>query len=304
MKRMPIGSAKLAYRVYGDGPINIVIEPALNASSAEWWHIAERLSKQYQLAVLVYDRAGYGKSSASKLERTPKNIAAELGELLDKLDTADKLILIGHSQGGLYAQQFARLFPERIRALVLLDPLSAHDNRFQELLSKEEYEGSGVNKLTSLRLAETITRWRLGFLFKRMLKLAPPFHYYKNFDKKGESYILKGLTRVDQNRASVQEYTLSHDPKTIAPLQSRKGFPPVPLYVITHTSDIAIDEIMRYGGLSLEQARNVENVWQSLMKEYLNLTDDSRHIQASKSGHYIHLTEPECLDKAMEYLLF
>jgi pimeloyl-ACP methyl ester carboxylesterase len=302
MKMMPIGSAKLAYRVYGDGPIGVVIEPALNASSAEWWHIAERLSKQYQLAVLVYDRAGYGKSSASKLERTPKNLAAELGELLDKLDSAEKLILIGHSQGGLYVQQFARLFPERIRGLILLDPLSANDNRFQELLSKEEYEGSGLNKLTSLRLAETITRWRLGFLFKRMLKLAPPFHYYPHFPDRTKKYILKGLTRVDQNRASVQEYVKSHDPKVISSLQTRKGFPSVPLYLITHTSEVAIDEIMRYGSLSRESAQNVENVWQSLMKEYLEFTPDSQHLQAKNSGHYMHLSEPECLDRAMEYM--
>ena len=50
-----------------------------------------------------------------------------------------QITILAHSQGGLYAQQFARLYPEMVEKLVLLDLLSANDNRFKSELSKREY---------------------------------------------------------------------------------------------------------------------------------------------------------------------
>ena len=73
-------SAALAYEKYGDGDVDLVIEMGLGASMAEWRQLAEKLAGKH--TVLLYQRAGYGASSTSALERTPKNIAAELHLLL------------------------------------------------------------------------------------------------------------------------------------------------------------------------------------------------------------------------------
>jgi pimeloyl-ACP methyl ester carboxylesterase len=301
MRTMKIKTAKLAYRIFGSGPIGIVVEPGLNASSAEWWHIAERLSQF--TAVLVYDRAGYGKSSPSRLERTPRHVATELHELLSGLNMADKLVLIGHSIGGLYVQQFARLHPEKVKGLILLDPMSANHYRLPELLSKEEFDKSGMNKLTALKLAELLTRFRLGLLFRRFLRQAPPFTHYRDFTKEAERYILRGLVRYNQNRIAVKEYELSQNEDHVKHLTEKHHFPVIPISLITHTSDIVIDEMMRYEELGRVGAQNVEKVWRYLMKEYLSFSDYSQYIEAVNSGHYIHLTEPECLDTAMKFVL-
>lgn len=71
-----IPSAQLAYALYGDGEVGVVVEMGLGASMAEWRQLAKRLSGQR--TVLLYQRAGYGSSSVSALERTPGNIAMEL----------------------------------------------------------------------------------------------------------------------------------------------------------------------------------------------------------------------------------
>ena len=97
MEILDIGSARIACRLYGAGENTFVIDTALGTCSAEWWHIAEILGRNNQ--VLVYDRPGYGESSVSSLERTPRNIAAELKKLLDLLHIDKNIILIGHSQG-------------------------------------------------------------------------------------------------------------------------------------------------------------------------------------------------------------
>ena len=107
-----ISSAQLAYALYGDGKVGIVIEMGLGASMAEWNQLAKRLSGQR--TVLLYQRAGYGSSSVSTLERTPGNIAMELRRLLEQIPHQEKVILLAHSQGGLYAWKFIQRFPKSI----------------------------------------------------------------------------------------------------------------------------------------------------------------------------------------------
>lgn len=59
--------------------------------------------------------------------RSPKNIAVELHTLLQNLPCSSKVTLLAHSQGGLYAQQFARMYPDMVSGIVFVDPLSAKD---------------------------------------------------------------------------------------------------------------------------------------------------------------------------------
>ncbi|HEX3028758.1 MAG TPA: alpha/beta hydrolase [Clostridia bacterium] len=297
MDFIDIGTAKIAYKVFGSGRINIIIESGISSCCSEWWHIGKELSEAFN--ILTYDRAGYGCSSQSSMPRTPENIARELYELLSHFETEEKILLIGHSQGGLYVQQFARLFPEIVKGIILIDPLSGKDNLFKELLDPEEYTKSGVNKLKGFKLGQLFTRLRLGFLLVPLLKKGPPFYYYNNFDRDAEEYILSSLKKPMQYRTAIDEYELSHDEKYIAGLKEKSGFPEIPLILFTHTSVTAIEENMHYGGNTRELAEKVETIWQRVMKEYLDFSSLSEWIQAERSSHYIHLTEFELIKKAI-----
>lgn len=111
-----IPSAQLAYALYGDGEVGVVIEMGLGASMAEWRQLAERLSGER--TVLLYQRAGCGASSVSALERTPGDVAMELHQLLEQVPHQEKVTLLAHSQGGLYAWKFAKMYPELICKLL------------------------------------------------------------------------------------------------------------------------------------------------------------------------------------------
>ena len=126
--RLSVDTATLAYDIFGSGKIDMVIEMGLGAVMGEWWNLARRLSAHH--TILLYERAGYGSSSMSTLERTPENIARELYILMQQLGCDDQVTFLAHSQGGLYAQQFARLYPAFVRKLVLLDPLSPETTGF------------------------------------------------------------------------------------------------------------------------------------------------------------------------------
>ena len=170
-----ISSAQLAYALYGDGKVGIVIEMGLGASMAEWNQLAKRLSGQK--TVLLYQRAGYGASGDSALARTPGNIALELRQLLEQLPHEEQVTLLGHSQGGLYVWKFARMYPELVCRVVLLDPLSPEDYRFRVELTEEEFKKSGADKTEGLRLNLKLTRLHLGWLVKKTMAGAPPFYY-------------------------------------------------------------------------------------------------------------------------------
>jgi hypothetical protein len=186
-----------------------------------------------------------------------------------------------------------------VKAVILLDPLSANDNKAKELLTSKEYAGSGFDKTSSFKIAFALTKLGLGFLFRPLLKRSPPFYYYKDFSKEATDYILSSLTKPHHYKTAMMEYEISHLEDKITHLKTKDGFPDIPLILITHTSEIMIEEIMHFGGSDRATAEKVENVWQDLMREYLTLSSKSKYVQAKNSGHYIHLTEFPVLEQAL-----
>jgi pimeloyl-ACP methyl ester carboxylesterase len=117
-------AAGLGYcRYSGDGP-PLVLLTGLGNTMQSWppsfVHALNRFA-----GVVVYDRRGYGRSSALQAEPvTAKAVAADLGALLAHLPIRGPVVLVGHSLGGLYAQFFARNYPKKVAAVVLLDASS------------------------------------------------------------------------------------------------------------------------------------------------------------------------------------
>lgn len=102
IKYQRVNNLLMAYAVFGEEPIDLVIEMGLGACMDEWWHIAQKLSDTH--TVLLYERFGCGSSQKSSRERTPANIAKELYCLLKYLPHKKQITILAHSQGGLYAQ--------------------------------------------------------------------------------------------------------------------------------------------------------------------------------------------------------
>jgi pimeloyl-ACP methyl ester carboxylesterase len=297
-----IGSAKIAYRLFGNGKKILVIDAGLSSCSAEWWHIAETLSDKYR--ILLYDRAGYGESSLSSLERTPENIALELDKLLNLVGIEKDFILIGHSQGGLYAIEYAFTYCNKVKGLILLDPATPFDDMFREKLTAEEFKNSGVNKTFSYKAGLFIASVGLGFILKPLLKKSPPFYYY-NFANDASQYILKALTRKNTYKTALAEYASTHngvDTADIVKAIDTSALNTMPARIITHSSDFYIKELKYYGNMDEPTAKKVEHLWQDIMKKYLALSSNTQHIIAPNSGHYIHLTDFEVLKSTIDSL--
>lgn len=104
----------------GAGP-PVVLEAGIAASSASWKMVQDALSGRFR--VVSYDRLGLGYSDPAPSPRTLQNLLADLDSVIEAARVEKPFVLTGHSFGGLLVRHYAARFPEKVRALVLLDPL-------------------------------------------------------------------------------------------------------------------------------------------------------------------------------------
>jgi pimeloyl-ACP methyl ester carboxylesterase len=104
----------------GQGPVAVVFESGFGQGAGVWKDVIADLGAQCRC--IAYARAGLGKSGTDGKPKTIEEHVQDLGAVIDQLAPDTKVVLVGHSYGGLLATEFARLHPERLRGLVLVDP--------------------------------------------------------------------------------------------------------------------------------------------------------------------------------------
>lgn len=97
----------------------VVLESGYGDDSKRWNSIVSEIATLTE--VLVYDRAGLGKSEGSSNPRTSLEMVKELKELLSKVDITQPFILVGHSFGGVNARLYASIYPDNVGGLLLVD---------------------------------------------------------------------------------------------------------------------------------------------------------------------------------------
>jgi pimeloyl-ACP methyl ester carboxylesterase len=75
--------------------------------------------------VCAYDRSGVGRSPKGEDGKDVIAIATELKRLLDDLGEDKPVILVGHSNGALYVEAFAALWPGRVAGLVYVNGVNS-----------------------------------------------------------------------------------------------------------------------------------------------------------------------------------
>lgn len=108
----------------GDVAPLIVLMHGFGASTFSWREVIDPLSDYGE--VLAYDRPGFGftERPTNWTGADPYSFAGNfelLQQLLDIFAADRPVILFGHSAGGQLAAEFARLNPDRVDALVLVD---------------------------------------------------------------------------------------------------------------------------------------------------------------------------------------
>src|SRR5437763_2385973 len=115
-RAQPVPSATALFvEQSGAGPALLLIH-GLMVSGAMYQPVLPSLATHYR--VIVPDLRGHGRSGALPEPYSVEQLARDLAQLLDDLQV-DAAHILGYSQGGAVAQQFARDYPKRVRGLVL-----------------------------------------------------------------------------------------------------------------------------------------------------------------------------------------
>ena len=119
-----INGLELHVKTFGEGEPAFLLLHGFGASLYSWNSVIGNLSEQGR--VIAYDRPAFGLSERP-LEwdgQNPYGSEAQTELVLGLLDyyNLQKAILIGNSAGGAIAMQFALAYPERVSALILVDP--------------------------------------------------------------------------------------------------------------------------------------------------------------------------------------
>ena len=116
------GDLSLAYQVFGDGPVELVVVGSFVSHVELAWTVPEFKVFFDQLGtfcrVLAFDKAGVGLSDPVPKVRTLDDRAAEIEAVMDAVGFG-KAALFGFAEGGPASMVFAATRPERTRALIL-----------------------------------------------------------------------------------------------------------------------------------------------------------------------------------------
>ena len=116
------GDVHIAYQVFGEGPVNLVLAPLFVSNIEKYWDEPDLARWLLRLAsyarVAMFDKRGTGMSD--RVAELP-GLDQRIDDLRAVMDAAgmEQAALLGMSEGGPLAALFAATYPDRCRALVL-----------------------------------------------------------------------------------------------------------------------------------------------------------------------------------------
>jgi pimeloyl-ACP methyl ester carboxylesterase len=114
-----IDGAKINFTVAGKGDQTVLFVHGWTCDSSSWSRQVPAISRQYQTVTI--DLPGHGKSGSPKDGKFSMAMFANSVEAVRREVHADKLVLVGHSMGTPVIRQYARMFPQHVAVLVLVD---------------------------------------------------------------------------------------------------------------------------------------------------------------------------------------
>ena len=216
--------------------------------------------------VVAYERAGIGASEPGPEPRSIKQIVTELHALLAKLEVPPPYVLVGHSWGGPIIHSFAATYPKEIAGLVYEDP-SDFTQTEADILALWEKAGAKDGREGLRKMQEQI--------------MAPA--------PAGLKAEYREIDRLE--RGGFAELRAAGDPPDVPVVFLIAGKPqPLPP-AATFPGDYD-----RFARANLEQRlEHFSKLSQRASKGTL--------VHSSKSGHFMHSTEPELLVWAIQRVL-
>lgn len=257
---------RLHVNCLGDKDVTVLFEPGLGGSALEWLPIAEEM--QTKVRSCIYDRAGYAWSDPGNNPRHVIRLANDARKVLGSLSIDKKVILVGHSYGGLIMRQLASTMPDNVIGLILVD--ASHEDQFTRL--------AGESNVSMLPTSDNF------------VVSAPELPNGLRDDIREK---IRAFSRMRKTYSALHAEIASFRSSCEYIQQTRAKFK-FPVIVISRGLD-------PYS--SSEKAGDKNKIWQEMQTDFLSLSDNATQIIAEKSGHHVHIDQPELIKDAITQLL-
>lgn len=255
-----LGGYRLHINCEGYGSPTVILDAGLGDWSTHWTAVQSLLKEDTR--VCSYDRAGYGWSDLGPRPRDSQRIVTELHSLLEKAVIEPPYLLVGHSFGGLNMRLFASTYSQEVAGLVLVEASHPASLPYQR---NEEGTAPAGTPSNQLMVAHYVER-----------------EEETTFPPEAQPAMHDNLLRTKSLMTSRGEYRALG-----SSVQELLKAPPLGDLPLTVMSRGKRQWPAGTAGDSKEEA------WQNQQKELARLSRLSHSVVAPKSGHHIHLDEPD-----------
>jgi pimeloyl-ACP methyl ester carboxylesterase len=279
-----------------DSTPTVVLEAGAGGFSVDWSLVQPESAGSAR--VCSYDRSGLGWSELGPRPRTLRQVAWELHTLLERAGERAPFLLVGHSYGGILARQYVFTYPEEVVAIVFSE--SGHE------------EGTVVLRGDQMvRLVETATGAAVP-----LPRTSGPLR---------ESELPPAIRQQIEAAARAMAPRANDPPRNLLPPDAQRmrawAFAQVKHWATNDNlfegEELAV-QLDRWRGkpyplgdlpvLVLSRGRagsdaEVEAEHRRNQAELVGLSRSTRQIIAQRSGHEIHIDEPEVVVGAVRELL-
>ncbi len=279
-----VAEQRVHYLRAGSGSVPIVYVSGLGMWSPHHTVLHEKLSALSDC--LLVDRPGYGWSELGTFPRTIEANAWDLHAALQVIGVNGPAIIAGHSYGALVALTYAVLYPDAVKALVLVD--GTHPDQWQKL-------PVSIGQFYRDRPVELMRRAALAAVDK--LDLSLDEHAYSLKREQDEKAVRAALPLPALHVAMASELENSHSPPDSHPL--RRGQPvDIPMTVLTARYSFEHFIPDRTNDLYKES----QEIWLALQQDYLRASRKSRQCFAD-ADHALHVSDPDSIVEAVKAYL-
>ena len=289
-----VNNNKMEILKKGNKGIPIIILTGMGCSFYEWYDVSESLSKSNR--VIMFHRPGLGLSEISTEDRNTQAVVNELNDMIHQLELAEAVILVGHSYGGLCAQHFAKVHPEQVVGIVLVDSTSVDLKELDDLdlpvLDQDETDEIWLEKCYSYSLMKQ----------EELKEKVNP-----SLTEKQKQLPLDIQQRLINFQTTPSVYKTMYSEinnwkKDADVIKDLGNFPDIPLIVIGRDIEYNV-KLGIMDGLPECELRLLEEKWQELITNQANLSNNSELIFAKGSSHSIYADRPDIIIESINKIV-
>lgn len=295
IKLTDIDGRKVEYLFTGNGENIVIIMPGMGGCIYDWLEIVNEISNFTR--VIITHRPGVGKSELHMNGSNTCIASEDLYALLNQLSINEKVILVGHSYGGLCVQHFARMYPEKVKGVLLVESASIYrQDKFDKLQTPVSDEFSSDEVYISL--------WKKysQYTKEELLEELKPSLSSKGLGLPEEMQEEIININVSANMYANQLSEILDLRNDVINMRKEHPFPKCSLTILIQDSKYAINE-MEEEGIPKIEAERIVDLANTLSYGLRELSSNSKIITVDNSNHCINETRPDAIIDAIKELL-